>query len=380
MSRLPPRSPLPPQPLTQTPYAQSRNNHLKQHREQLRDAANKFSPPARLLALNWSFDLPLSTIHRICGDRIVARGTNHQTLHADLSARTHEEVIWQFLKNAEELEDAEADAVVSMNVEEPLEDALARAAGAVARLLGREQPDAERMGLALAAARAYEPHSRGGKKSAAGSQAAGRDKAEKAEQAQSSKKAKKANSPPRYYGILAEVDLEAVVGPAIADAVAAGDLPTEARGLWDGLVREKRVQTRPHVTVVHSKELPAQNELWERCHALDALPHPPLFSFRLGHVVWSERIMAATVVDLAVAADGDAGDVEKEAVQFVRHLPDEVRRRLHITVGTRDKGVPPVEAKDLVIEWKRDAKAHPGVWAVPLKDVCVKGRVKGLNN
>ena len=188
---------------------------MKQHRTQLRDAANKFSPPVRLLALNWSFDLPLSTIHRICGDRIVARGSNHQTLHADLAARTHEEVIWQFLKNAEELEDAEADAVVSMNVEEPLEDALARAAGAVAGLLGREQPDAERMGQALAAARAYEPRSRGSKKGsgdAAGSQAAGKDKADKAEQAQSSKKAKKANSPPRYYGILAEVDHAVPVG------------------------------------------------------------------------------------------------------------------------------------------------------------------------
>ena len=45
------------------------------------------------------------------------------------------------------------------------------------------------------------------------------------------KKAKKPNSPPRYYGILAEVDREAVVGPAIADAVAAGCWNRKAGGM-----------------------------------------------------------------------------------------------------------------------------------------------------
>ncbi|TBU57142.1 RNA ligase-domain-containing protein [Dichomitus squalens] len=362
-----------------------KNNHLKQHRDQLREAAQKFSPPARLLALDWSFDLPLSTVHRICGDRIVARGDKHQSLHADLSGKSHEDVIWQFLKQAEELQDSEADVVVSMDVEEPLEDALARAVGAIVKYLGKEQPDPERMGQALAVARAYEPRSRGKRRADIGGgggagRKAAKDSADKAEQAQppaSSKKAGKAKSPPRYYGILAEVGLQGVVGPAIEGAV--GNLPSEARKFWDDLVREERVQKRPHVTVVHSKSLPKEGELWELCRAVDALPRPPLFSFRLEHVVWSERIMAATVVDLAVAAD-DPGEVDKEAVQFVLHLPDEVKQRLHITVGTRDKNVPPVEARDLVTEWKRDATAHPGVWAVPLKDVWVKGRVKGLHN
>ena len=47
------------------PSAPRRNNHLKQHRAQLRDAAHKFDPPAHLLALHWSFDLPPATVHRV---------------------------------------------------------------------------------------------------------------------------------------------------------------------------------------------------------------------------------------------------------------------------------------------------------------------------
>ncbi|TFK84033.1 hypothetical protein K466DRAFT_665422 [Polyporus arcularius HHB13444] len=359
-----------------------KNNHLQQHRTQLREAANKFQPPAKLLALNWSFDIPQSTVHRICGDRITERGNKHQSLVADEN-KTHEEVLWQFLKHAEELTDEEADVVVSMDVEEPLEDALSRAVGAIVKYLGLPQPDAEKMGQALAAARAYEPKLRATKNPNPHGVADGakpKDKKppkEQSEEAPGTPKKAKAGAAPRYFGILAEVDLQSVVGAAIS--ASAPQLPSEAVQFWNHLVQEKRVQGRPHVTVVHSKSLPAEGALWERCRTLNALPRPPLLSFRLGHVVWSERIMACTVVDLA--ADAGEGEVQKEAVEFVVGLPEEVRERLHITVGTRSPNVAPVEAKDLVTEWKkRQGREIPGVWAVPLKDVWVKGRVKGLHS
>ena len=351
----------------------SRNNHLRQHREQLREAANKFTPPARLLALNWSFDLPLSTIHRICGDRILARGDRHQSLVAD-DTKSHEEVVWQFLKNAEELTDAEADVVATMNVEEPLEDALARAVGVVVKYLGLPQPDVEQMGQALAVARGYEPASRARRSEKA--KGKGEQDDSKAVQAQGhSNKGKKAKgpAPPRYYGILAEVDLRAVVGAAFAGV----DVPGEGKAFWEKLCADRRVQQRPHVTLVHSKSLPAESEMWERCRALAGLPQPPLLSFRLGHVVWNERVMAATVVDLAAEAVDDEAD--KAAVKFVLGVPEEVKNRLHITVGTRHQSVPPVEGKDLVMGWKTNGAGN-GVWAMPLKDVWVKGRVKGLNS
>ncbi|KAI8971308.1 RNA ligase-domain-containing protein [Trametes punicea] len=344
-----------------------RNNHLKQHREQLRDTAREFSPPARLLALNWSFDLPLSTIHRICGDRIVQRGDRHQTLVADTVGKTHEDVLWQFLREADELTDAEADAVVTMDVEEGLEDALARAINACVRFLGVERPDQEKVGQALAAARSYEPARKGNK---------AKSKQEKAAQSQGGQT--KGPQSPRYFGIVAEVDLEGVIGPALSPTTA---VPPEAKKFWSDLKAAGRVAKVPHVTIVHSKSLPDQQALWDRCMALHALAQPPLFVFRLGHVVWNERVMAATVHDLAVCAD-DPDEVDKAAVDLVVSLPPEEREWLHVTVGTRDKSVPPVEAKDLVTEWKRRGQQQqeqmPGVWAVPLRDVWVKGRIKGL--
>ncbi|KAI0366072.1 hypothetical protein BV20DRAFT_1097607 [Pilatotrama ljubarskyi] len=338
-----------------------KNNHLKQHRSQLREAAKKFDPPAALLALNWSFDLPLSTIHRICGDRIVQRGDKHQTLVADTQGKSHEEVLWQFLKSAEELTDGEADVVVTMDVEENLEDALTRAVDACVKYLGVEKPDQEKMGQALAVARGYEPARKGNK---------AKPKEDKAAQGQGKTKAPPA---PRYFGILAEVDLESVVGPAIA---AAEDVPPQHKKFWSELTTAGRVAKRPHVTIVHSKSLPAEQALWDKCTALDALARPPLLSFRLGHVVWNERVMAATVSDLAVATD-DPGEVDKAAIDFVVGLSEEVRERLHVTVGTRNKDIPPVEAKDLVTEWRRKGSTAD-IRAVPLKDVWVKGRLQGL--
>ena len=68
-------------------------------------------------------------------------------------------------------------------------------------------------------------------------------------------------------------------------------------------------------------------------------------------------------------------------MDLVVGLPAEVRDGLHITVGTRSADVPPVEARELVVEWKkREGRDVPGVWAVPLDNVWVKGRVKGLNS
>jgi hypothetical protein len=127
------------------------------HRRDLRDAVKGTKPPVRLLALNWSLDLPLAEIHRICADRILARGANHQTLHGDEHSKAHESVIWQFLHTTEPLADDEADTVIEMDVREDLEHALSRAVDAVVRVLELPRPDAERVGAALAKARGYRP-------------------------------------------------------------------------------------------------------------------------------------------------------------------------------------------------------------------------------
>ncbi|OCH84021.1 hypothetical protein OBBRIDRAFT_892032 [Obba rivulosa] len=325
-----------------------KNNHLKLHRQQLRDAVKDFDPPVRLMALNWSLDKPMAAIHRICSDRVTQRGENHQTLRADTLAKTHEDVLWLFLRGTQELTDAEVDVSVEMDLEENLEDALARAVDACVRILGVPRPSAERVGEALAIARGYAP------------------KTKKPDDPK-----KKAPPKARYFGILAEVDLQDVLGRRVAEP----DASAESKAFFKKLEGGKRIAKRPHVTIVHSKSLPAEQELWDRCMGLHSLAVPPLLRFRLSRLVWNDRVMAAVVSDLAVCNEEE--DVDGKAQDFVLKLSQEVKERLHITVGTKDDSVPPVEAKDLVLEWKKQGDTSE-IQSVELKDVWVKGRVKGL--
>ncbi|EED78500.1 predicted protein [Postia placenta Mad-698-R] len=324
-----------------------KNNHLIQHRQQLREAVRTFKPPVRLMALNWSFDQPLSTIHRICGDRVLQRGENHQSLHGDPLAKSHEDVIWQFMNQAEELADEEVDVAVEMDWEETLEDALTRAVDACVRILGVPRPDQEKVGEALAIARGYAPST----------------KANKADSAKAKKQAV------RYYAILAEVDLQDVLGKRFAEA----DVPGGGKAFWENLKAQKRVAPRPHITLVHQKALPGETVLWERCKELHLHSNPPLFSFRLSNIVWNDRVMAATVADFAVSTDDSHQD--EKGLDFILKLPFEVQNRLHVTVGTRD-GVPPVEAKTLVETWKKN-KHLSGVGSLELDNVWVKGSDDG---
>ncbi|KAF8515638.1 fungal tRNA ligase phosphodiesterase domain-containing protein [Gautieria morchelliformis] len=175
--------------------------------------------------------------------------------------------------------------------------------------------------------------------------------------------------PPRYFGLLPKIDLDAIVGGRLAEA----DAPAQAKAFWDELRKNGRVTHRPHITLVHSRGLPQEQPLWDRCSALHLAATPPPIIFRLGNIVCNERIMAVTVDDLRISPEGEGADMEA-GVEFLEKLPQEVRNRLHITVGTRDKSIVPVEAKALVKSWRNGAKAT----SIALKDIESRGRVKGL--
>lgn len=278
-----------------------------------------------------------------------ARGANHQTLRADSTlARSHEDVIWQFLNNSEALADAEVDASVEMDLEHTPEQALRRAADACVRVLGVPPPSDEQIQETLRAAQGYAPKKK-----------------------KPDEKPKGPAKAPRYYGLPVEADLCEVLGDALAHA------PPQAREFWKRLQDQDRITRRPHITIVHEKTRAAEETLWKACEALHLEDHPPLFVFRFGHLLWNDRIMALTVDDLA--ASGDGPDEGARGAEFVAKMPEQVRERLHVTVGTWAQDVPPVEAKALVEAW-RWQKLGDGVGSLALTDVFAKGRVKGLFN
>ncbi|KAJ6620481.1 RNA ligase-domain-containing protein [Mycena sp. CBHHK59/15] len=326
-----------------------KNNHLRQHRAALRAATVGRVPPVRLLALNWALDggVPAATTHRVCAARVAQRGANHQTLRAG----AHEDAIWRFISGTEALAPGEVDAIVEMDVQEGLEDAVARAVAGCVRVLGLRAPAPEEVAEGVARARGYA--------------AAGKAKETEA-QPQHEETPKKTKKGPRYYALMPEVDLVSVLGGPIAQ----GDRAVQK--FWAHLTTAQRVARRPHVTLVHSKSLgqePGAEVLWARCAALTGAA--PLLRCALGHVVWNERVMAVTVDDLQVVRDsGQAG------AEFVAQLPQDVRDRLHVTVGTRDPEIVPVEAKTMVEEWR--AGKVTDIKSMKLDGVTADGRVQGM--
>ena len=328
-----------------------RNNHMRLHREALRQATCKLHPPVRLLALNWNLEKPPAMVHRLCADRVFSRGENHQTLRADTVAKYHEDVVWQFIREREELAINEVDDIIDMEVEDTAEAALTRVVDGCVQILGYEKPSQESIDEAVRVAREYVP------------------KAKKADA-----KGKKAPEP-RYYGILPEIDLLDVISTRLDEAE---DVPVNGKAFWRALVGNGRVTNRPHVTFVHQKNLPGQEELWERCRAIHLMSDPPFFSFRLGHLLWNDRVMALTVEEFSLAAPDDSADAHagQEGHVFVSQLHEDIRNVLHITVGTADCNIQPVEAKALVEAWRKGDRV--GIGSLEIEGFSAKGRIKGL--
>lgn len=324
---------------------------MRQHRATLRDAVANIHPPVRLLALNWTLDQPRGTILRVCAGRIFDRGDNHQTLRFDKVGKLHEDVIWQFLHNTEELADSEVDASIKMNICEPIEAAVARAVDGCVNILGLERPSQEKIDEAVVVAKEYTPATK-----------------------KEAKKKAKAPAPPQYFAILAELNLEAIVTSQMEQGE---DVPYDGKTFLHKLVRDKRVTSRPHITIVHKAGLPADADLWERCTALDQLQAPPLFSFTLGHLVWNDRVMALTVEDLELAKGPDnEADPGQEKDEFLSMLPADIRDGLHITVGSLNADIPPYEARGLVDVWRKGKRT--GIGSLELEGLSATGMLKGM--
>jgi len=346
-----------------------RNNHLKQHRQQLRDVKGAI----RLFALNWGVvDKPPAIVHRICSDRVTQRGDNHQTLRVEAppssssaaaTNKKHEEVLWMFLNTFEELADSEVDDVVDMSLDNDLEASVRQAAKACVEIIGLPEPSEEEIQEALDAVDAYTVSS-------------------KEKRVIEDKGKDKGKGKARYYALLPEVDISSLLEHHLS-----GDTVPEAiKEFWTYLKSEKRVVKVPHVTIVHRNSLSSSSadeeskQLWARCQGLHAMPYPPFFRGRLGSVLCDPvvGVMALTFEDfgleLAQKAD-DAGGEGQEPQTFVSTLPHSVRERLHITIGTKGD-TKPVEGGAMVARWRNYERDD--IKEVKLENVFAKGRIQGM--
>jgi tRNA ligase len=256
-----------------------------------------------------------------------------------------------FINSTQELTPSEVDNVVEMELGESMEDSVKRAVEGCVNVMGLEMPSDEKIQEALDVVRGYTP----------------------AVKKPDDVKEKKKKLDARYYGLLPEVDLEELLDRTFADE------SQESRDFWTKLKTDCRVTKWPHVTVVHRNSIETERELWDRCTALQEMTNttPPLFKAKLSNVVWNGRVMAITMEDFDID-DSSRGGEGQEGQEFVSKLSYDVRQRLHITVGTKDGRIQPVEAKTMVEQWRKNPKKMDTIKSIKLDNFIVYGRIKGL--
>jgi tRNA ligase len=264
-----------------------------------------------------------------------------------------------FINTTEDLAESEVDAIVDMDLEDDLEASVRRAVEGCISVIGLEKPEEGKIQEALDVVKGYVPAKK------------------KRDDVRERKDIR-----PRYYGLLAEVELVEVLQQRLGLLGSdTSQVAVPAIQSLGKLIDAGRVSKRPHVTIVHQNSLPGEVALWDRCMKLHDLNKPPLFKGKLGHLVWDERVMAVTVEGLEVVDDEseDGGKDRKGnrlGREFLDSLSEEVRDRLHITVGTQSQGIPAVEAKTLVERFRMGKLNGCGV--LELDGTVVHGRIKGL--
>jgi len=250
----------------------------------------------------------------------------------------------------------EVDEVIEIDWEQSIEDGLKYAARELCKILGLKEPSDEKLKEGLDVARGYKPTT-----------------------IKSDDKVKKAKGKSiRYFALLPEVDVLPILEHTFKEVEEQGS------EFFEQLKNANRITKRPHITLVHRNSLSKEADedgtndraLWDRSEILHGMEIPPDFELKLTNVLWDGRVMVIVVDDLKV--QNSTSDEGHKGEEFVRELPSGVRDRLHITVGTLNDNIPPVEAKALVERWK--GGETEGILEAKLKgeDLVVVGRVKGM--
>lgn len=358
---------------------------MPKHHEELSDLAVNQSfedHGVRRIALVWDIDShPYNKALRITSERILARGENHQSLRPDPADQMrHEAVIRMFMSDFVPPEGGLFDDTIKLGLENSLEQNLRIAADGLCAIMPQlHRPTDADIIKALEDAKFYKPSV---KKELQG----------------------KETPPPRYYGLSIELDLKQYVEDALAShSSASSDIKRDAEQFLGHLVANGRIVARPHVTIVHEKTVQEENSgedvespsigpvrrLWTTCEALRKMPSPALFEFDLTALLFNDRVMtlvvdhvrphrsASPAAKLSEPQEQGTGAVEKQHLLDVeKALCKDLKEVLHVTVGTREEGIQPYEARGLVEAWRR---GEEGVKRVDLQGLGGIGRVMGMS-
>lgn len=356
-----------------------RNNHQKRERKQLLEDIRAVNPEARFVALHYRHDpkwemLPL--IREVTRERVLARGDNHQTIHA--AEKSPEEIInimEGFLYRFEPVDpdqepDDGFDEIIHLEVaassRENVETVVTSLNSFYPKLV-QEIPAPEELENAVQSGmKDYRPdikHDLGVKSNKSKPGTAG-NKFKKDGSGQPAAPTK--TSQLEYFCI--RLPSEEVLS-ALERTFAS--VPPDVFRFFRQLQKTRRVQPAFHVTLMHRASLAENPDLWSsltslRDSALNSSPSdtdPVLGKCRvqLERVVWDQRVMCI------VARLLDEGWQSQNAVA-------------HITIGTAGQHIKPKESNTLLEKWHQGGSGgRTGIQEVEIEGSFVlAGTVKAV--
>ncbi|KAH8177753.1 fungal tRNA ligase phosphodiesterase domain-containing protein [Sarocladium implicatum] len=348
-----------------------RNNAQRHERKQLLTDVKQLQNTAKVVCLNFRHDEgSIDEIRRITQQRVLARGDNHQTIHAASQKDKYIEVMEGFIGRYEPCNphappDNRFDHVIDLNPtagsRKNLETTIEELQKVYPNLI-KEMPTSSQLDEAMVMALGYQPTFK--------HTIASHGKKDSRQQQAAQSQPKKARKPQLEY---MSVNVPATHINAILDkAFQLQDASTSR--FFKQLKQTRRVQPKFHVTLMHRAASKQNPELWQRYAALhDAvlgessgqeLPAVGECQVELERIVFDDRIMALVVrlVD---------GQGQWECTNQVAH----------ITIGTRDDSVKPKESNDLLARWLEEGTASGKTQEVVLESKpLIEGVVKPVQS
>ncbi|KAF4978897.1 hypothetical protein FZEAL_4783 [Fusarium zealandicum] len=314
-----------------------RNNAQRHERKQIITDVKLQHATAKLVCLNFKHDVEsIDEIRRVTQERIIARGDNHQTIHAATDKNKFIGVMEGFINrfepfNPNDKPDDGFDLAIDLD---PAAGSRQNLETVVTQLhkffpnLVKEIPSPEVLDAAIEFALAYKPDFK--------HDIPDRGKNGKQQRQQQPKAPKKKKMEYMSVGVSSQ-EVNNVLERAFRD------VPPPNSRFYTQLKGTRRVQPKFHVTLMHRAACKDHPELWQKYTTLqseaEAAGNP---EGKVGEcevvverVVFDDRIMAV-VVRLA-GRDDDQWQC--------------ANRVAHITIGTRDDSVKPKESNELLAKW-----------------------------
>jgi tRNA ligase len=370
-----------------------RNNHQRRERKQIFDDVSNGVLEARFVALHYVHepkDRMLSEIRKVTRKRVLDRGDNHQTIHAD--SKGHEEIagiMEGFLQRFEGVDthnepDSNFDEVIDLDVTasslENLETVITHLYHAYPKLLGEKMPSHQDMEDAIAWAMentvtlkhdlSFMTSNR--KKKHPNS---GNSEEKTADQELTMDQVMKRLE---YFNI----PVSTTVINSILASVFANAPPEEAK-MYNQLRQSRRLQSEFHVTLIHRASSGAEPDIWSKytdqyMQILSSInkdnkqKEPSLGAVRiqLERLVWDDRVMAIVVRILP--------SERHQSINGDRSWPC-ANATPHITVGTASSDIKPKESNDLLRRWIEGDESQGKIWEKEVPQMKIlEGTVKAV--